>query len=120
MDTDVSWERRVRERAYVIWEREGRPEGDPERHWARAEEELRAEEEERDRVEAAGAGATEVAADDTASGTAGTETWTGPGGSVGGEPREAGAGAGDQGGASTPAEGGAKVASKVGRRRAKG
>ena len=116
MDTDVSWEQRVRERAYAIWEREGRPESDPERHWARAEEELRAEEEERDRVEAAGAGAPEVAADDPASGTAGTETWTGPGGSVGGEPQEAGAGAGDRGGAPMPAEGGAKVASKVGRR----
>jgi len=35
---------KVRERAYAIWEREGRPEGGAERHWTRAEEELRAEE----------------------------------------------------------------------------
>ena len=35
---------KVRERAYAIWEREGRPEGGAERHWAEAEEELRAEE----------------------------------------------------------------------------
>ena len=37
-------EQRVRERAYAIWEREGRPEGHAERHWARAVEELRAKE----------------------------------------------------------------------------
>ena len=36
-------EGRVRERAYAVWEREGRPEGGAERHWAQAEEELRAE-----------------------------------------------------------------------------
>jgi hypothetical protein len=60
------WEGRVRERAYAIWEREGRPEGGAERHWAQAEEELRAEA--------------------SAASTAGTETWTGSGGSVGGEP----------------------------------
>jgi Protein of unknown function (DUF2934) len=35
---------KVRERAYAIWEREGQPEGGAERHWAQAEEELRAEE----------------------------------------------------------------------------
>jgi hypothetical protein len=35
---------RIRERAYAIWEREGRPEGGAERHWTQAEEELRAEE----------------------------------------------------------------------------
>ena len=33
----------VRERAHAIWEREGRPEGRAEHHWAQAEEELRAE-----------------------------------------------------------------------------
>jgi hypothetical protein len=87
---ETSWEQRVRERAYAIWEREGRPEGGTERHWARAEEELRAGEEERDRAEAPGA--------ETA-GTAGTETWTGPDGSVGGEPR-----AEDQGRAEAPVE----------------
>jgi hypothetical protein len=34
----------VREWAYTVWEREGRPEGHAERHWAMAVEELRAEE----------------------------------------------------------------------------
>ena len=38
-DTDA----RVRELAYAIWEREGRPDGDAGRHWGLAEEELRAE-----------------------------------------------------------------------------
>lgn len=33
----------VRERAYQIWEREGRPEGGHERHWMQAERELRDE-----------------------------------------------------------------------------
>jgi hypothetical protein len=61
---DTEQEARVRERAHAIWEREGRPEGGAERHWARAEEELRAEE---------GHG---VAS------TAGTETWTEPTGGV--------------------------------------
>jgi DNA-binding response OmpR family regulator len=37
-------EQRVQERAHAIWEREGRPEGEAERHWAVAEAELRAEE----------------------------------------------------------------------------
>ena len=36
-------EQRVRERAYAIWEREGRPEGEADRHWFTAEAELRAE-----------------------------------------------------------------------------
>jgi hypothetical protein len=35
------WEQRVRERAYAIWEQEGRPEGQAERHWREAEAELR-------------------------------------------------------------------------------
>jgi DNA-binding response OmpR family regulator len=35
-------EQRVRERAHAIWEREGRPGGQEERHWAEAEAELRA------------------------------------------------------------------------------
>jgi Protein of unknown function (DUF2934) len=68
---DAERDEKVRERAYAIWEREGRPEGGAERHWAEAEEELRAEERGRAEVPAAS--------------TAGTETWTDPGGSVGGE-----------------------------------
>jgi hypothetical protein len=31
---DEARERAVRERAHAIWEREGRPEGGAERHWA--------------------------------------------------------------------------------------
>lgn len=31
---------RIRERAYQIWEREGRMQGDPERHWLQAEAEI--------------------------------------------------------------------------------
>jgi hypothetical protein len=60
----------VRDRAHAIWEREGRPEGSAERHWAQAEEELRAEQE--------SGGATGT----TASAAAGTETWTEPGAAV--------------------------------------
>ena len=41
--SDRTWEQKVRERAYAIWEREGRPDGAAERHWAMAETELRAE-----------------------------------------------------------------------------
>lgn len=37
-------EDRIRERAYEIWEREGRKYGDHERHWEEAEKELRKEE----------------------------------------------------------------------------
>jgi len=33
-------EDRIRERAYQIWEEEGRPEGDQEKHWRRAEAEF--------------------------------------------------------------------------------
>ena len=40
---DETWEQKVRERAHAIWEREGRPDGAAERHWAMAETELRAE-----------------------------------------------------------------------------
>jgi hypothetical protein len=36
MDRDM----RIRQRAYEIWEREGRPEGRAEAHWARAEQEV--------------------------------------------------------------------------------
>ena len=31
---------RIRQRAYAIWESEGRPEGEDRRHWERAEREL--------------------------------------------------------------------------------
>ncbi len=43
----TSWwhEQRVRERAYEIWERAGRPEGKSIEHWLQAEAEIRAEEE---------------------------------------------------------------------------
>ena len=41
---EKTWEQKVRERAHAIWEQEGRPENAGEQHWARAEEELRAEE----------------------------------------------------------------------------
>ncbi|HYC02093.1 MAG TPA: DUF2934 domain-containing protein [Azospirillaceae bacterium] len=34
-------EQRIRERAYEIWEREGRPEGRGDEHWARACDEVR-------------------------------------------------------------------------------
>ncbi len=65
---DAGWEDKVRARAYAIWESEGQPEGGAEWHWAKAEEELRAEE--RDR--------TDVPSDST-------EVRTEPGGPVGGE-----------------------------------
>ena len=38
------WEQRVRERAYALWEQEGRPDGQAEQHWLAAEAELRAKE----------------------------------------------------------------------------
>jgi Protein of unknown function (DUF2934) len=105
MDTD--WLSKIRARAYAIWERLGRPEGAAERHWSQAEEELRAEEQGR-----AGAPSTEAAGTPAdAASTAGTETWTGHGGSVGGEPR-----AGDRGEARMPAEEVAKVTGETGRR----
>ena len=40
---DEGWQRRVRDRAYALWEQEGRPEGQAERHWLEAEAELRDE-----------------------------------------------------------------------------
>ena len=39
MDASAAQDR-VRERAYAIWEREGRPESRAEQHWAQAEAEL--------------------------------------------------------------------------------
>jgi hypothetical protein len=35
-EADQNWERAVRERAYFIWEREGRPEGRAADHWRHA------------------------------------------------------------------------------------
>jgi hypothetical protein len=69
---DMEWENQVRLRAYAIWEREGRPEEGAERHWIRAEEELRAEEQDQ----------TEAPAASTADAGTGTE----PDGPAGGEP----------------------------------
>jgi hypothetical protein len=110
MDTD--WLSKVRARAYAIWERLGRPEGAAERHWAEAEEELRAEE----GHGRAGAGAPPVveeaagaAGQGAASAAAGTETWTGQDGSVGGEPE-----AGDRGEGRGPAAGAANVSEGTG------
>jgi hypothetical protein len=34
---------RIRQRAYVIWQREGRPEGREQEHWRQAEAEIEAE-----------------------------------------------------------------------------
>ena len=55
MDTDMDMHRegQVRLRAYALWEREGRPEGGAERHWTRAEDELRAEGQDRTEAPAA-------------------------------------------------------------------
>jgi len=63
---DADWEERMRVRAYYLWEQAGRPEGSEGAFWAEAERQMRAE---------ASAGS-----------VAGTEAWTGPGGSVGEEP----------------------------------
>lgn len=41
---EQSREDRIRERAYEIWEREGRKDGDHERHWEEAEKEMRKKE----------------------------------------------------------------------------
>jgi hypothetical protein len=42
----TSWwhEQRVRDRAYAIWERDGRPEGKSVEHWLQAEAEIAADE----------------------------------------------------------------------------
>lgn len=40
---DKELDERIRERAYAIWEEEGRPEGNDYHHWLRAVEELRTE-----------------------------------------------------------------------------
>jgi hypothetical protein len=44
----TSWwhEQRVRERAYAIWEAEGRPDGKEHEHWLRAEADIAVEDQE--------------------------------------------------------------------------
>jgi hypothetical protein len=42
--TMTDWDKRIREIAYYIWENEGRPEGQADRHWRTAEEIVRAQE----------------------------------------------------------------------------
>jgi hypothetical protein len=44
LGNEQSREDRIRERAYEIWEREGRKDGDHERHWDEAEKEMRKKE----------------------------------------------------------------------------
>ena len=39
MESD--WNRWLRERAYALWENEGRPDGKDSEHWSRAEAELK-------------------------------------------------------------------------------
>jgi len=54
----VRHERQIRERAYQIWEREGRPHGKSVEHWLQAEAEIAAGEQELNeelKLEAAGA-----------------------------------------------------------------
>jgi hypothetical protein len=43
MESD--WEKRVRKRAYQLWQREGEPHGRAEEHWAQAEAEVEIEHE---------------------------------------------------------------------------
>lgn len=44
MSQQIETEQQIRERAYAIWEREGRPAGRHLEHWATAEQEIKAEE----------------------------------------------------------------------------
>ena len=39
---DASLQQRIRERAYFLWEQEGRPDGFAENHWQEAERDIRA------------------------------------------------------------------------------
>ena len=77
MDTDIDMERegQVRLRAYTIWEREGRPQAGAERHWTRAEEELRAEGQ--DRTEASAASTADAGTTAEPDGSAGGESQAG-------------------------------------------
>jgi hypothetical protein len=49
-------QRRIRERAYEIWQREGRPHGRDAEHWRRAETEIEAEDHARGEPETVAAG----------------------------------------------------------------
>ena len=62
-------EERIRRRAHEIWEREGRPEGRHEEHWARARREVEAEE----GGSPPGAAKSDGSPTDTAPGPAGVE-----------------------------------------------
>jgi hypothetical protein len=53
---DPEKERRIRERAYDIWQREGRPHGRDAEHWRRAAAEIEAESQPRPEPETVGAG----------------------------------------------------------------
>jgi hypothetical protein len=53
---DSEKQRRIRERAYEIWQREGRPHGRDAEHWQRAEAEIEAEGQARGEPETVGAG----------------------------------------------------------------
>jgi len=106
-------EHKVRERAYQIWEREGRPEGREDEHWAQAEREI---ESEGAAGSSSGDAATNVtAADDPtrpASGPGGAEglsgVQSGPASGTGGARPASGAGgiaSGLQGGGTAPGGG---------------
>ena len=58
-------ERRVRERAYAIWEHEGRPEGQAERHWHMAEHAIEELDSGKISVDAAGVPLTEKQTDES-------------------------------------------------------
>ena len=62
-------EERIRRRAHEIWEREGRPEGRHEEHWARARREVEAEE----GGSPPGAAGSDASPTDTAPGSAGAD-----------------------------------------------
>lgn len=87
-------EERVRERAREIWEREGKPDGRQEAHWAQAAEEIDAEGE-------GGGSSPSGAAEGQPSGGAGLSSGLQPGGSVPSGGPGAGTGSLGTGGAST-------------------
>lgn len=61
----VDREQRIRERAYSIWEHEGRPDGQAERHWRMAERAVEELEEGRVSVDATGVPLTEKQTDES-------------------------------------------------------
>jgi hypothetical protein len=68
MDSDE--ERRIRERAYDIWLREGRPHGRHAEHWETAKAEIAAEERDRDKAAAEAKKAATLQSDESAAETA--------------------------------------------------